>query len=452
MKTLLSGSMAVLLAGCASISPDESFEEVQEVAQERLRARLQWIRGTVDDAEVGRGVRELLKQPLSLDAAVQIALLNNRELQAAYEDLGVAQSDLVQAGLLRNPVFGGVLRYPTEAPRSANIELDVALSFLELLFLPSRRQAAALSLEEAKLRVAHAVLALASRVRAAYYGAIAARQVADLRRLVADAADASAELARRLHAAGNLSELAWTLQQAAQAQARMDLSRAQTAVVATRERLTRLMGLWGSAAAWTAPEKLPDVPAEEMPLDRAERLAIARRLDLRAGLREVQAAAAALGLTRTTRWLGDDLHAGASAEREPGGDWLVGPSLEAEIPLFDQGQAKVARGTALLRQREHRLAALAVEIRSDVRELRDRLVQDRRRAEHYAKVIIPLRERAVALTQERYNFMLAGAFELLQAKREEFDAYQAYLEVVRDYWTTRSDFLHAIGGPDPETP
>ena len=143
---------------------------------------------------------------------------------------------------------------------------------------------------------------------------------------------------------------------------------------------------------------------------------------------------------------------GASGERETGGNWVVGPTFSVPLPLFDQGQARIAKGEALLRMQEHRLTALAVDIRSEVRSLRYRLTQDRYRIEHYVKVVIPLRECAVALTQERYNFMLVGVFELLEAKRREFDAYQEYIETVRDYWITRSEFLHAIGGAVPEKP
>ncbi len=448
MKTIaLAVSLGGLLLGCASVDPAESFPEVDALARERLGARLRWIRGTPEDAQVGREVRALLANALTVEAAVQIALLNNRSLQAVYEELGVAQADLVQAGLLRNPVFSGTARIPSSG--RANLELDLVGSFLELVFLPARKQVAALEFEERKLKVSHAVMELAARTRAAYFAAISARQVADLRKLIAFAAEASAEFAKRLHDAGNLSELAMTLERANYEQARIDWSKAESEVVETRERLTRLMGLWGEGAGWKGPERLPDVPAAELPLEQAERLAISRRLDFKSALREVQVASAALGLVHQTRWV-TELELGASTERETEGHWHTGPAFAVPLPIFDLGQARIAGGESILRMREHRLTALAVDIRSEVRSLRDRLVQHRYRIEHYLKVIIPLRERAVALTQEQYNFMLVGAFELLEAKRQEFDAYQEYIEAVRDYWVTRSEFLHAIGGAVPE--
>jgi cobalt-zinc-cadmium efflux system outer membrane protein len=447
MKTLvLAITLAGGVVGCASVPAEAGFPDVQALAQERVGVRLHWIRGTTEDAEVEKKVRELLAGPLTVDAAVQIALLNNRALQAIYEELGIAQADLVQAGLLKNPVFNGVVRFPTGPAGITNFEFDLLGSFLELLFLPARKQVAALEFEAAKLRVTHAVLKLAAETRSAYFDAIAARQVADMRKLVAQSAEASAEFAKRLHDAGNLSELNLTLERTSYEQARVAWSRAESAVVELRERLTRLMGLWGEGANWKAPERLPDVPAEELPLEHAERLAISRRLDFKASLREVQVLAAGLGLTQRERWFGGDVSLGAGAQRETNGDWAVGPALSVQIPIFDQGQARIARGEALLRQQEHRLTALAVDIRSQVRSLRERLMRGRYEIEHYVKVIIPLRERAVALLQERYNFMLAGTPELLEARSREFDTYHQYIEAVRDYWVTRSEFIHAIGG------
>jgi cobalt-zinc-cadmium efflux system outer membrane protein len=447
---VLSTSILAFALGCASPDPAAGFADVQAEVQARVGAELQWIRGTEEDAEVDRKVRDLLKSPLTVDAAVQVTLLNNRSLQAAYEDLGIAQADLVEAGLLENPVFSGAARYPSDSPRKPHLEFDLVGNFLSLLFLPARQQAASLEVEEQKLKVTHAVLELASQARTAYYDCIAGRQVVDLRKLVAEAGEASAEFAKRLYDAGNVSELAWTLERDSFEQARLDWSRAESVALAARERLTRLMGLWGEYANWIAPEKLPDVPANEVSFDQAERLAISRRMDFQASLREVQVAATALGLTRQVRWLGTNLEIGASTERE-NGEWAVGPALSVQVPLFNQGHARNLRGEAILRQREHRMAALAVDIRSEVRTLRDRLVQDRRRAEHMIKVVVPLRERAVELQQERYNFMLSGTFELLESKRREFDAYQEYIEAVRDYWVTRSEFLHAIGGSVPES-
>lgn len=445
----LLGSAGSLLSGCASVDPAEGFPDVERVVQERTGNRVRWLQGKPEDAQVEQAIRELLREPLSVDAAVEIALLSNRTLQSTYEDLGIAQADLVQAGLLKNPVLFGSARFPTRAPRGTNVEGDISQSFLEILFLPARKEIAALEVEQAKLRVAHAVLDLAAETRSAWYSAVGARQIAEVRRTIAQATEASALFAQALYDAGNLSELAMTLERTAYEQSRQDLAKAQAEVVSSRERLTRLMGLWGEGAAWKAPDKLPDVPAEEMPLEKLETLAVSRRLDLGALREEVRTLSAELALAGRVRWFGE-LTLGLDGERESDHHTVLGPNLSVQLPIFDQGQAALARLEAMVRQREDRLAALAVEIRAQVRSLRDRLMLGRYRIEHLLKVVIPLREKAVALTQEQWNFMLVGAFELIESKRREFEAYQDYIDAVRDYWITKSELVHALGGqPTP---
>ena len=221
-------------------------------------------------------------------------------------------------------------------------------------------------------------------------------------------------------------------------------------VVETREQLIRLMGLWGAQTKWKVPGMLPDVPAEEIALEHLESLAIKNRLDLASARQEVEVLAQALGVTLDWRWIGK-ADVGISTERDPDGQWVTGPSLTLELPIFNQRQADIARLEARLRQGQKRLAAQAVNIRSEVRSLRSRLMMQRHLVEHYKKVMIPLQERIVSLTLQEYNYMLTGVFDLLIAKQKEFDNYQKYIETVRDYWITRAQIQRVVGGrlPDP---
>jgi cobalt-zinc-cadmium efflux system outer membrane protein len=60
--------------------------------------------------------------------------------------------------------------------------------------------------------------------------------------------------------------------------------------------------------------------------------------------------------------------------------------------------------------------------------------------------MIPLREKVVRLSQEQYDAMLLGVYQLLAAKQAEVTAYREYIEAVRDYWLARSDLERAVGG------
>jgi cobalt-zinc-cadmium efflux system outer membrane protein len=440
--------LLLVITGCAQVTKEAGFGDVQKLVHQRIDYRLHWNQGSTADGQVVRAIDDLLKKELSVDGAVQIALLNNQHLQAVYEDLGVTQADVVEAGLLENPVFFGQARFPDRSPSMTNLEFEITQNFLNILMLPARKKLAALQFEEVKLRVADEVLKLAAEVRAAYYRAIGSVQIEQMRQHIAEAAEASYELARRMHTAGNISDLNLAGEQGHYELARMDYAQNTTLVVESREQLIRLLGLWGAQVEMKLAHQLPDVPAREIALEHLESLAIKNRLDLASARQEIEVMAQALGITLDWRWFGT-ADVGISTERDPDGQWVTGPSLTLELPIFNQRQADIARLEARLRQSQKRLAAQAVHIRSEVRSLRNRLMMKRHLVEHYKAVVLPLQERIVHLTLQEYNYMLTGVFDLLIARQNEFDNYQKYIETVRDYWITRTQIQRVVGGRLP---
>ena len=445
MKVSHLAVVALTAAGCASTSPRPSFEQVSKLVEERGGKPLHWDQGTPADAQVKAHVRDLLHGTLTPEGAIEVALLRNQGLVATYEELGIAQADLVQAGLLRNPTLGARVRFPNAAGFTET-EFSVAEDFLGIFTLPLRKRVAATQLDASKARVGSAVLDLTAEVRGAFVGLQAAQATAKVRQLVFDAQQAAAELRRRQYAAGNVGDLELAQQEAFYQQAKLDIARAQTLVLEQRERVNRLLGLWGEeSASWKVADELPVLPAAEPALEHVESLAVARRLDLAAAHSEALAleqAASAAGITRFF----PAVEVGVSTERDAEGRRVTGPSVALELPLFDQGQARTARLAAQVRQARAREAELAVNVRADVRALRTRLLAARGVVEHYRTVLLPLRERVVQHAQLRYNSMLLGVFQLLLARREQIDAYRDYLDSVRDYWIARADLERAAGG------
>ena len=198
-------------------------------------------------------------------------------------------------------------------------------------------------------------------------------------------------------------------------------------------------------------DRLPELPAQEADLDDLESLATHQRLDLAAAAKEVEVLAKAAGLQRDWRTiLTTDV--GFQASRDTAGQWVLGPQVSIELPIFNQRQPQIARLDAARRQAEASLEALAIETRADVRRLRDRLYALRYEAEHYRDTILPLRQRITELTQREYNYMLVDTFDLLAAKREEIAAYRSYLSTIHDYWATRAELERAVGGRLPPSP
>jgi len=440
-----SGIALFAVCGCASVSPKPAFDEVARRVGERGGGVLHWDQGTPADDQVRAHVRKVLEGQLGSDTALEVALLRNQGLVATYEELGIAQADLVQAGLLRNPGFGARVRFPAGSGVIAT-EFSLAQDFLDLFTLPLRKRVAAAQLEAALSRVAIAVLELAAQVRVSVVTLQASQATAQVQQLALDAQTAAAELRRRQRAAGNVSALDLLQEEAFYEQGQLDFSRTQAQVAEDRERVNRLLGLAGKeSSSWTVEGALAELPAEEPALAELEAVALARRLDLAAAKSELQALEEAARLSGLTRYL-PALQAGVATERDAEGTRVTGPQLSIELPLFDQGQARVARLSAQVRQARARASELEVNVQADVRLARSRLLARRAAAEEFRLKLLPLREKIVQETQLRYDAGLTGVFQLLSARQSEIGGYRAYLETVRDYWIARAELDRAAGG------
>lgn len=449
MTTHIHARSAVLIAlaaiaGCATVHPRERFGEVEQSIADRSTYRVHWNNGSPADAAAAAQVNGLLATPLDVDAAAQIALLNNHHLQAAYEDLGVAQADLVQAGLLKNPVFDGSVRF-VEGGGSPTIDLGVAFDFLDVFFVGLRKRVAAAEFDTVKIDVTSRVLDTVGEVKAAYYTLQAAQQSVELCQQIEQATAASATLAEKLRAAGNNRPLDVAQEQALHEDARLALDVAEADALVAREHLARLMGVGvEQSATWSLAGRLPDPPAEDIALDHVEATALEQSLTLAAARAQVDVELRKLGITRPLAAV-PDASVGVSSERQDG-EWEVGPAFSLPLPLFSQGQPAIARAEAMLRQARERYRAMRIDVASDARILAARVVSLRQRVDRYRKTILPLRESIVHDTQLQYNAMQVGAFQLLEAKRGQITAAQEYLGILRDYWIARADLELGLHG------
>jgi outer membrane protein TolC len=433
---------AVLLAGCASFSADGGFGSVEQSARDRLGKDLHWARSDADQDNIDRRVTELLTQPLGVEDAVQLALLNNEGLQAQFFELGITEAELVQASRLPNPGFSfGRLRRGDEVEFERGIHFNLA----RLLAMPLLAQLEARRYEQAKGSVTMAVFSLAAQTRKAYFRALAAQETVRYTRQVQQAADASAELARRMAEVGNFNRLQQMREQSFYADATQNLARALRAQASTREQLTRLLGLWGSQTGFQLPERLSDLPKEPQDLPDIERVAMAQRLDVQGARLGAEQTANNLGLTRTTRFV-NVLEFGVVRNASNEAPTQRGYELSLELPLFDGGGARVARAEAVYMQAFHRAAETAVNARSEVREAYGAYRSAYDIARHHRDEIVPLRQRIAEENLLRYNGMLIGVFELLADARSQIAGVNGYIEALRDFWLAQADLDMALIG------
>lgn len=436
---------AWLLAGCASFSPDGGFGAVEQLTKDRV-GQTPTLQRTPEQADAAAArVAELLKQPLTADSAVEIALLNNRGLQASYAELGIAEADLVRAGRLANPSFsfgrlsgGGV------------VEIDRAAVFdvLGLFTMPLARQAEQQRFEQVQLQAAFETVGLAAEARTAFFEAVAAEQLAGYHGQVKEAAEASNELALRMRAAGNFSPLDQMREQSFHSDATMQLARAQHQAVAAREQLVRVLGLGGAQLGFTLPDRLPDLPDQPAAPKDAEQTAMDKRLDVLMAKRTTEATAKALGLSKATRFI-NVLHAGYQSQSSTGEAPKRGYEIELELPLFDFGSARVARAEATYMQAVNRTAAVALNARSEVREAYSAYQTAHALAKHYRDEVVPLRKRISDENLLRYNGMLSSVFDLLADARDQIAGVTGAVEALRDYWVAETRLQTALVGRSP---
>jgi outer membrane protein, heavy metal efflux system len=436
---LLSASL-ILLASCAT-SREAIVADVAGEVRQRSGLELRSI-----EPDVVPDASSVLEGPLTADRAVQVALQNNAELQAALEDLTVARG---RARLsFENPRASGEVRF-RGADQDPAYELEVSQSLTGIVYGARRSGIGSAELEAEKLKAARAALDLAVRVRSAFFEHQADRERSELWRTVTQAAEASDSAARVLYQAGNLPLLEVDRIEAELERAILELSEAESHEAESRTALDVLMGTWGKDLAWKIDSKLPDPPEQIEEAKQIERRAIESSLSLGELRHRIAAAASSAGLAK---WEGllPEIELGVAANREEGDQWEVGPRLEIALPLFDQGSREIAEAQAELRRLQHSYRAEAVRIRAEARSAAARVRAAQERALHYRRVVLPLGERIIEGVQRKVNAMSAGVFELLSAKRDQIDAAGDYVSALEDYWVARARLDQILRGGSVE--
>jgi len=449
IKLLASIVAVTTLAGCATFSDDGGFGSVEQTTRERLNKDVKWARSDAERSALQTRVDELLARPLTIDDAIQVALYNNRGLQAAFFDLGISEAELVQAGRLPNPHFSMLRTSKLESGiREYKIEQALTFNIFALITMPLAVEVEKRNFEQTQRLAAIEVARLAAEARQAYFTAVAADESVRYMRKVKQAAEAGAELARRMAQVGNFSKLRQAREQAFYADAALNLVRAEQSAVAARERLARVLGVTERSQI-KLPDRLPDLPKDPNELGDLEQLALDQRLDLLAIRLETEALAKNLGLTQATRFI-NVLEVGPARvlEGEKNSGYKKGYEISFELPIFDWGGAKVAKAESVYMQAVERAAEAATNARSEVREAYHAYRTNYDIARHYRDEIVPLNKRISDESMLRYNGMLIGVFDLLADARAQIGSVNSYIETLRDFWIAQGDLdMSLIGKP-----
>lgn len=452
LKLMVLLPAAALMAGCASVSPDGLRGDVSALAAGRtggVKVALPTMDAT-SRAAAQQSVTEWLSRPLTQDAAVRIALLNNPGLQARLAALGVADAERVQAITLPNPHLT-LGRFANSHERE--IERTLAFGLFDLVTLPWRTARQAERMQIATLQTAQEIVTLAADTRRAWLRAVAAEQVAATHDRMVEATEAGAELARRMVQVGNWSRLQQAREQAVLQEATRLRARARLAAATEREQLNQRLGVWGLQAQYQLADQLPPLPAATLPADGIEATALRERLDVQLARRQLDTLALRQGWSRTGAVFGDiglAYSRNTTTERDGGHREITrGWELELPLPLFDWGSAARTRAKGEVEQSAAQLQDTAVRARSEVRAawLTYRTALDLARQQQAE--IVPLRQLIADETTLRYNGMLASVWDMLAEARNSTQAVANAIEAQRDFWLAETDLQLALTGTSP---
>ncbi len=432
-----------ILSGCATFSADGGFGMVEKSTQDYIKQKPVWANTDAQRQSAARQLADLLAQPLTVNDSVQIALINNAQLQANFYDLQIAEANVVQAGRVPNPVFSMLY-----AKNNGDFKIEQALTF-NVLALFTMSKASAIEKQRfaaTQNKVVLQVLDTARQTRNAYYDALAARESVHYLTQVNDSAEATAEFAKRMQNAGNFSELDKAREQVFYADAALELAHAKNSQVQAEEALTRLLGL-SDRTAFTLPERLPDLPKSNDALKEVKPEDFTKRLDIAQMRSQTEALASQLGLTKATRFVNVlELGPARVLEGKRSDPYKKGVTLSFELPIFDWGQSNVKRAEATYMQALQHSANLAVVAASSVRSHYAQYQASYAIAQYYRDDVVPLRNKMLQENLHRYNGMLIGPFDLMADARAQVQSVNSYIAALRDFWVADSNLEMALVG------
>ncbi len=431
----------VLLVSTACVRvPEADDKEVASIVHQRISKEIHWQK----EDEGSFTIERLLSHQLQLDEAMQIALLNNPRIQASFEELGIAQADLIQAGLFRNPMLAGFVRFPVTNGSAINTEFSATQGFLELYLMPLRKKVAAREFERVQLDIAHGVLEVAFDVEETFYALQGELQKLELLQQIVEIRSLNQTIAKRQYQAGNSNELEWQNHIRGHLEAKLAIADSESKIAQYRQKMNLLLGLPRTLIGWNIENRLPEFSEIALAEDLLEKRALNQRFDLAAYRLQVKRLFE-MGATKEW-WAYTDPSVGVSYEKDSDGTKVLGPTFAFALPFFDHGQADRARLLSCLKQSRHELVAKELAVLTEVQLACEMFNLNQARVDFLQRELLPLHESITASAQDFYNAMGLGVYSLLQKKEQQLQRQIDYVVALQEFWHAKVTLNRAVGG------
>jgi outer membrane protein TolC len=460
-KLLMGFGFALTLGACATTVPGAyleskaGFADVSSRTSASIGKRTAFAQTQAENAELKKQVHGMVyRKTILINTAVQVALLNNKGLQASYANVGLSAAEAWQQSIPENPVISiGVLGIgAAELGAYRAIEGVIATNILDAKTRKQRLALADVNFRTAQLTAVNDTLILANQTRQAWINAVASSEASSYLERAMATSDAGSELARKLGETGALNKAGQAREHAFNAELAGQLAQARLNATRAKEDLTKLMGLWGTEVDYYIPSTLPVLPLSVEQISNIEGKALRNRLDLQVAKLGLEAQAAAFGLTNQTQLLTDlEIIAGFESEREYEDGKRkteITPQVELEfaIPIYDTGKARMRKAELKYLQAVNILAERAVNVRSEARSAETSYHASYKIALHYRDVLVPLRQTVEEEGLLSYNGMITNTFELLTDVREKIGASLEAANAKRQFYMAQADLTAAIYG------
>ena len=457
---------ALVLQGCVGTelmsdvsAPEAGFLSVETETRHATGKTSVWVQSREEADALATKVTAMVKgKTIDADTAVQVSLLNNKGLQAAYADIGLSAANVWQTSLPLNPkVSIGVLGIGApEVGLFRAIEGLVTTNVLAMMTRERRLQIAETEFQAAQLKALNATLSLAAETRRAWIEAVGAFETVIWLNQAQQSADAASDLADELGRSGAFSKAAQAREHAFFAELTGQKAEALLTARLAKEKLARLMGLWGTDLEFFVPDYLPRLPGRARHTSRIEQEAVSKRVDLQMAKLALELTAQRYGLTDATRMVTDlELVAGVEkeieiedGEKEKMKTGIL--EIEFEIPIFDSGNARLRKAELQYMQAANLLAEKAVNIRSEARSAALALNASFDIARHYRNAVLPLRAIVRDEALLTYNGMITNTFELLADIRAATNTVLQEAQARRNYWLAEANAVAVVYGGSSE--
>jgi cobalt-zinc-cadmium efflux system outer membrane protein len=430
-------ALCLILTGCTTfnLSPKVPFRDVQREVCERTGETIFWENESCLDPVF----------PLTMTEAIRICLYNSPRVKGTFASLGIAQADLAQSGLLKNPIFSMSLKYENFQGPGTIFNLGLVEEIVDLLLKSQKVKLSKIELEKRKVEVTQTVLQILGEVKKGYITLFFEEHLLEKIQTLYEAKSASVLAAERLFEAGNLTKLELSIKQALEKQFLAAFIEQKIKVNQAKQDLFVLLGFCDEPQGFILEKTILLPPNYDM--EDLSTQAVCASLELAQARQELSICALQFGISRIETTF-PEVWAGVDSERDSD-VWFAGPNLITPIPIFDLGLAQKAKAKATLQTLCNDYLAKEIMIRAEARKLCQKIAALKEEHQIYQTELVPKLKEVTEQTQLQYNGMQLGLFALLEAKEKELEGEMKGFETWKSYWFAAIDLELFVGGLTP---